>query len=109
MQQQLAESVFVDSGSAQVSQAVSMAGASGVSVSGTVLESLESGVVAVVLQESNDLENWTTETSSSMRISAPGYSTFQITGIGMAFVRLRYSIVSGGAVVLEAKLNTAKV
>ncbi len=108
MNTQLAKNVFVDSSVSQYSEAISLCSIQRISVSATVFQSVESGDLQIDAEESNDGENWSALSGAGMRISTPGHDEFQATDLGMAFVRLRYTIISGTSVVVSCWLNTQK-
>lgn len=103
---------------AEVSQAVSMAGANAARVEVTFFV-VANGSVSVSVQRSNDLENWTTITGAGTSVSASshGYGTCKVTAVASQYIRLRYDLEASeggeeaaptdGVVVLAAGVRTA--
>ncbi len=82
------------------SQPVSMAGENSVTIDTTVFYNSAAAVLTLALEGSNDLQNWK-DLSYSLTSSAPEYaaSSSAKTGIGYAYVRLKWSIASGNAII----------
>lgn len=106
MYTQVATQLVVTTTAAVFSQAVSMEGANAVQVSLTAFN-LNSATITVQLQESNDLQNWADVSGASFTVSSAYYGTNKTTGIASAYVRLKYTIATGGPAVLSAGINTA--
>ena len=102
------------SNSPAYSQAVSMEGANAVQVDVTIFNNdATTEEFDVRLEGSNDLQNWEA-TSNPLAIDfnggSKGYATDQAEGIGYAYVRLKYSWVSGSStIILAAGINTAEL
>ena len=84
-----------------------MAGANAVYVNITVFNVSSISGATVVLQQSNDMENWD-DVGSSTSITAAGYLKFSVTAIAAQYVRLKFVATSGTAI-LAAGINTANL
>ena len=96
-------------GTFEVSQAVSMNGANAAQVDCVLFALTASATVTFILQESNDLENWSTKATLATAPTAVGYSLQgQTTAISTAYVRLKATLTGSSPIaVLSAGINTA--
>jgi len=94
----------------EVSQPVSMQGANAAQLDVVVLSMAgTSPSVALVLQESSDLENWSNKTTFSS-VTATGYTLFAATtAISAGYIRVKATFTgsSSPVAVLSAGINTA--
>lgn len=105
MYSNMGEHIAVVNGVDGYSPATSMDGANAVQVTAVVANNTATSLT-VEVQGSSDLNNWTvitTNTGLGLGYNAPAKST----GIGWAYVRLRYSVVGTGVIVFAAGINTS--
>ena len=98
--------------SPEFSPAVSLGGANAFQMELTIYAVVAAATLTVEAQGSNDLQNWgslmTPVTLLTVGYNAP--TTFKITAVAFAYVRVKMSSVgAGGAVILAAGLNTAQL
>lgn len=111
MYQVLATKLYLSaSGTAsEVSTAVSMEGANSVQVDYTIFSLTGSTpTVRLQLQQSNDLENWTTLGSQSTKDSVGWTLGPSATAVTAAYVRVKYDFSAGSSqtAVIAAGINT---
>jgi len=113
MYSKLADNLFV-SNSTEQTPAVAMGDDNAVQVDWTVISYSGSGEITVTVQESNDLQNWSTVGTDS--ISAVSYNTFTSPDqtspgqrVASAYVRLQITAASGATAVVAAGLNSASL
>ena len=101
--------VLRDESLPEFSAPISMEGANAVYYEVTLFY-LEATSVSVLVEESDDLENWSSPNDSA-KTFAGGYDAKRVTGIGSAYVRLRYDMTSstGEVAVLGAGINTKRL
>lgn len=101
----LSTKLAVVDGKDEFSPAVSMDGNNSVQVEATIFN-LTATSLTIEVQGSNDQTNWsplTTNLGLVLGYSAPN----KTTSIGFAHVRLRYSVVGTGVVIVAAGVNTS--
>jgi len=112
MYEVLSTKAFVNTTSGDFSRAVRMEGANSVQVEFTVYSvSGTPTTTTLEVQESNDLENWTTYPSTSYSgtntvSTSVGCTSFRASSISSQYVRLRWK-VSANTAVVGAGINTA--
>jgi len=109
VEQQLAKALSLDTAgvtgpTSEVSQPVSTAGAN--AAQGAVVLQVQTATnVTFQLQESNDLENWSSK-GSSQNVSAVGYTLLTaITAISASYVRMKYTINGSGKAIVALTLS----
>ena len=109
MYTEVASKLAVVFGTKVYSQAVSMAGANAVKVEGTCFV-IGGGNIAVQLQGSNDLQNWSDQ-GTAIAVSAVGYfvDTVDLDAIAYQYVRLEFDQASSLTGIVAAGINTANL
>lgn len=103
----LSSKLCVVTGTDQFSAAIAMNGDNAVQLEATVFTLGGATSLTLDLQGSNDTQNWSSITVSAglvLGYSAPNKST----GVGYAFVRVRYSGVDAGTIIVASGLNTSR-
>lgn len=90
------------------SEAVDMRSGNTATVGVVVIDLESPGTITVVLEQSNDLENWQSTVQTALQ--SAGYATIRARGIGSRFVRLRYTAsgASGTVAILAALIKAWK-
>lgn len=99
MYQQLASKLYIASGSSEVSQPVSMEGFNAARIDMTLFTS--GGTVTALIQESNDLENWTNHSGGGQTsATGPTYKLFDtVSSLSSAYVRVKWTATTAGAII----------
>lgn len=100
---QVASKMVVTSTTPSYTQAVDMSGANAVLADVTVFTG--AGGTAVV-QEGNDLENWT-DTAGTSALSGTSYGTAKATSIAARYTRIKFTATS--TMIVSAGVNTASL
>lgn len=104
MYTQLASRLAVTNGTDAFSPAVSMDGNNAVQLEATIFALGGATSLTIVIEGSNDLQNWQTLTSNAGLVY--GYSApSKTTGVGFSYARLKYSTVGAGTIIVAAGVN----
>ena len=105
---ELAHRLGLSNAQVTASEAVDMRCGNAATIGLVVIDLEASGIVTVILEQSNDLENW--QATVATAIQSAGYSSIRARGIGSRFVRLRYSAsgAAGTVAVLAALVKAWK-
>ncbi len=105
MYHQLATKLSVVNGADAYSEAVPMGGDNAVQLDATLFANTATSLT-IVIQGGSDQQNWsdlTTNAGLGLGYSAPA----KTTGVGHGFIRLKYTVVGTGVIVLAAGVNTS--
>ena len=107
MYSELASKCAVTFGTKEFTQAVDMAGANGAQCEVTCFVK-GGGNVSLQLQGTNDLQNWT-DVGTAISVTAVGFFTGSITGVGYQYVRIELDQATSGTAILACGINTANL
>lgn len=106
MYHRLVNRCTLTSGAVAYSRAVSMEGANSIQADIDVTQFAGTSIT-IQAQVGNDLDNWSDQGSSDSVAAVGSKLLAKVTGIAMAYVRLRYTHAGTGTCVFGSELNTS--